>query len=133
VEQSFELVVDPRVLEQGTSLADISEQVDLSLQIIELLSEARKLEKQLSDEQEDLEGNGDVRSEAEQERLEQVNAVLDELKTADMVYPQPMLTDQIDYLFNMINTADQAPGKEAEDRFDVLTNKLLEVTASAAE
>jgi hypothetical protein len=50
-----------------------------------------------------------------------------------MVYPQPMLTDQIDYLFNMINTADQAPGKEAEDRFDVLTIKLLEVTASAAE
>ena len=59
--------------------------------------------------------------------------MLDELKTADLVYPQPMLTDQIDYLFNMINTADQAPGKEAEDRFDVLTNKLLELTAAAAE
>ena len=132
-EQSFELVVDPRVLDQGTSLADISVQVDLSLQIVELLSEARKLEKQLADEQEDLDGKGDDRSQAEQARLEQINSVLEELKTADMVYPQPMLTDQIDYLFNMINTADQAPGKEAEDRFDVLTNKLLEITASAAE
>jgi hypothetical protein len=50
-----------------------------------------------------------------------------------MVYPQPMLTDQISYLFNMINTADQAPGKEAEDRFEVLTTQLLEITASAAE
>ena len=131
--QNFALIVDPRVLQQGTSLADISAQVDLSLQIVNLLSEARKLEKQLTDEQEELEGKGDDRSEAGQQRLDQVNAVLEDLKTADLVYPQPMLTDQIDYLFNMINTADQAPGKEAEDRFEVLTTQLLEVTASAAE
>jgi hypothetical protein len=52
---------------------------------------------------------------------------------ADMAYPQPMLTGQIDYLFNMINTADQAPGKEAEDRFEVLALQLLEVTVAAAE
>jgi hypothetical protein len=103
------------------------------LQLVDLLSEARKLEKQLSDEQEDLEGKGDDRSEADRQRLEQINAVLEELKTADMVYPQPMLTGQIDYLFNMINTADQAPGKEAEDRFEVLALQLLEVTAAAAE
>jgi hypothetical protein len=132
-EQSFELVVDPRVLQQGTTLNDISAQVELSLQLVALLSESRKLEKRLSDEQEDLDGKGDDRSEADQERLEQINAVLEELKTADMVYPQPMLTDQIDYLFNMINTADQAPGKEAEDRFEVLALQLLEVTAAAAE
>jgi hypothetical protein len=33
----------------------------------------------------------------------------------------------------MINTADQAPGEEAEDRFEVLALQLLEVTAAAAE
>jgi photosystem II stability/assembly factor-like uncharacterized protein len=132
-EQAFKLIVDPRVLEQGTTLADISAQVDLSLQIVELLSEARKLEKQLTDEQQDLEDKGDALFDAEQQRLDQINAVLEDLKTADMVYPQPMLTDQISYLFNMINTADQAPGKEAEDRFEVLTTQLLEITASAAE
>jgi hypothetical protein len=132
-EQSFDLIVDPRVLQQGTSLADISAQVDLSLQIVELLSEARKLEKQLTDEQEELEGKGAEKSDAEQQRLEQINGVLEDLKTADIVYPQPMLTGQISYLFNMINTADQAPGKEAEDRFEVLALQLLEVTAAAAE
>ena len=132
-EQSFDLVIDPRVLQQGTSLADISAQVDLSLQIVELLSEARKLEKQLTDEQVDLEGKGDEKSEFEQRRLEQIESVLEDLKTADIVYPQPMLTGQISYLFNMINTADQAPGKEAEDRFGVLALQLLEITAAAAE
>jgi uncharacterized protein YcbK (DUF882 family) len=132
-EQEFELIVDPRVLQQGTSLADISAQVGLSLQIVDLLSEARKLEKQLTNEQEELEGKGDERSESEQQRLDQVESVLEDLKTADIVYPQPMLTDQISYLFNMINTADQAPGKEAEDRFEVLALQLLEITAAAAE
>ena len=132
-EQSFDLMVDPRVLQQGTSLADISAQVDLSLQLVDLLSEARKLEKQLTDEQVDLEGKGDEKSEFEQRRLEQIEGVLEDLKTADIIYPQPMLTGQISYLYNMINTADQVPGKEAEDRFEVLALQLLEVTAAAAE
>lgn len=123
-EQSFDLIVDPRVLEQGTSLADISAQVDLSLRLVELLSEARKLEKQLVDEQENLEGKGDVISDAEQQRLNQIDGVLEELKTDDNIYPQPMLTAQVSYLYNMINTADQAPGTEAEDRFTVLSAKF---------
>ena len=132
-EQSFELLVDPRVLAQGTTLDDISAQVDLSLQLAALLSESRRLEKQLTDEQKDLEGRDDAISDAEQQRLDQLNGVLKKLKTADIIYPQPMLTAQISYLYNMINTADQAPGNEAQDRFDVLATGLLEITASAAE
>ena len=132
-EQSFELLVDPRVLAQGTTLDDISAQVDLSLHLVALLSESKRLEKQLTDEQEDLEGRDDAISDAEQQRLDQLNGVLKKLKTADIIYPQPMLTVQISYLYNMINTADQAPGKEAQDRFDVLATGLLEITASAAE
>ncbi len=49
-----------------------------------------------------------------------MNAVLNERETEDIIYPQPMLADQIEYLYEMINAADQAPGTEAEDRFDVL-------------
>ena len=132
-EQSFDLVVDPRVLEQGTTLADISAQVDLSLQLVELLSAARKLEKQLTDEQQGLEDKGDAISDSEQQRLNQIVDVLADLKTDDIIYPQPMLTGQISYLYNMINTADQAPGKEAKDRFEVLTARLREITASTGE
>jgi photosystem II stability/assembly factor-like uncharacterized protein len=133
MERSFDLLADPRVLEQGTSLDDINAQVDLSLQLIELLSEARKLEKRLTDEEEELQGMGDGISDAGRRRLDQLNEVLKELKTEDIIYPQPMLTSQIAYLYNMINTADQAPGKEAEDRFEVLATRLLEITASAAQ
>jgi hypothetical protein len=133
METSFDLLADPRVLEQGTSLDDVNAQVDLSLRLVEMLTEARQLEKRLSDEKEEFEEKGDAISDSDQQRLDQLNAVLSELKTEDIIYPQPMLTDQISYLYNMINTADQAPGKEAEDRFEVLTTKLLEILASAAD
>jgi hypothetical protein len=132
-ENSFDLVVDPRVLAQGTTLEDINAQVALSLQLVEMLSEARKLGEELTDEQEDLEDQADERSESGQQRLDQIESVLVKLKTDDIVYPQPMLTSQISYLYNMINTADQAPGKEAEDRFEVLDAQLREITAAAAE
>ena len=62
-----------------------------------------------------------------------MDAALAELKDAEVIYPQPMLTRQLSYLYNMINTADQAPGKEAEDRYEELSNHLQRITASIAE
>ena len=129
-ETTFELRMDPRVLAQGTTLADVDAQVAMSLRLVEMLSEARQLEKKLSDDQDELEAKGDEVSAAEQQRLDQVNSVLADLKTSDEIYPQPMLTGQISYLFNMINTADQAPGKEAEMRYQELREKLTNVAGS---
>jgi len=129
-EQTFEILVDPRVIEQGTTLADISEQVDLELEIVTLLSAARQLEKQLGDEQEVLKSNSDDLPDADFQRLTMVESTLSELKTADLVYPKPMLTSQISYLYNMISRADQAPGKDAADRFAELSAKFSSLSAS---
>ena len=38
-----------------------------------------------------------------------------------------MLKDQIGYLYNMLNRADQAPGKDAEDRFTELSRAFEEL------
>ena len=130
VEQVFEVVVDPRVLEQGTTLREISDQVDLELKLVALLSSSRMLEKKLGDEQETLKSNSDELPDADFQRLTMIESTLAELKTAEMVYPQPMLTDQIAYLYNMISRADQAPGKEAEDRFDELSAKFRALSTS---
>ena len=123
MQQSFDLQVDPRVLEGGTSLADISTQVDLELRIVDLLSRSRQLEGQLATEKEELEKQGEAGelSAQEQERLDRVNAILARVQTAEGIYMTPMLTDQISYLYNMINAADQAPGEEAENRFTELS------------
>ncbi|MBL6746934.1 MAG: hypothetical protein ISP88_13595 [Pseudomonadales bacterium] len=134
MEHAFELQVDPRVLAGGTTLADISAQVDLQLEITELLSSARRLEDELDKEQEELEEleteNG--LSAQQQARLENVNAVLSALQTAEGIYMEPMLTAQISYLYNMINAADQAPGQEAEMRFTELNQQFQALTAEDA-
>ena len=131
----FELQVDPRVLAGGTTLADISAQVDLQLEITELLSSARRLEDALATEQEELEEieTDTGLSVQQRKRMESVYSVLSALRTAEGIYMEPMLTAQISYLFNMINAADQAPGQEAESRFAELRQQFLALSAKIAE
>jgi hypothetical protein len=112
------------VLAQGTTVADINAQVDMQLQLVAMLSESRELEKRLDDEKEALDNKGGARSGTENARLEKLAELLPQIKTADYVYPQPMLTDQIDYLLEMISGADQAPGQEAADRLRDLRGQL---------
>ncbi|MBQ86661.1 MAG: hypothetical protein CMQ16_09690, partial [Gammaproteobacteria bacterium] len=131
----FALQVDPRVLAGGTTLADISAQVDLQLEITELLSSARRLEDALGTEQDELE---ELETETglsaqQQKRMERVYSVLSALRTAEGIYMEPMLTAQISYLFNMINAADQAPGQEAESRFAELRQQFSALSAKVAE
>ena len=130
----FELEVDPRVLAGGTTLADISAQIGLQLEITELLSSARRLEDALSTEQEELEAleTKTGLSAHQQERLERVHYVLSALQTAEGIYMEPMLTAQISYLFNMINAADQAPGQEAESRFAELRQQFQALSAEVS-
>ena len=52
---------------------------------------------------------------------------LKRLKTADIIYPKPMLVDQISYLYNMVNRADQATGVEAADRYPAVAKELAEL------
>jgi hypothetical protein len=42
----------------------------------------------------------------------------------DIRYPQPMLIDQIEYLYSMLNRADQKPGKDAYERHQELQSQL---------
>ena len=119
-EQTVTLNTDPRVLESGTTPADIAAQVELELKLINLLSEARMLEKSLADKEE-----ADAITPAELEQLEK-------LRTAEGIYMQPMLVSQIGYLYNMISNADQAPGEEATERYAVLVSAFEEIKQAAA-
>jgi hypothetical protein len=87
----------------------------------------------LTDEQEALEDLRDALADSQQQRLAQIESVLAELENDDIIYPQPMLASQVSYLYNMINTADQAPGREAEERYKVLAARLRALSASIDE
>lgn len=121
-EQSLEVMVDPRVLESGVSLADIEKQVTLQRSIRELLSESRKLEVAIANEITQMEENRAPASDLDAKR-----ASLSKLMTKVGTYEQPMISDQLAYLYRMLNNADQIPGKDAYDRFDYLKSELEKV------
>jgi len=125
-EQSFEVLIDPRVEDGGISEKDIAEQLTMQNKIIALLSEARKLEASIEKEAKSLKGK---KAKAKVSRLEKINSVLKQLKNDKGAYPQQMLSSQISYLLNMISRADQLPGQDAIDRLEELQiqfNKLKE-------
>ena len=134
-EQSFTLNINPTILMGGTTLAEIEAQEELGLKMTNLLSKARMMESHLVKAQKELaklEKAGDLSAE-ETSRLSQVNAALELLKTKDQIYPTPMLSDQISYLYNMTNGADQSPGKDTLGRFDELSEKLEAISATLKE
>ena len=120
-EETFEVVMDPRVVQQGVTETDIKEQLSFQRQVITLLSEARRFEDALEKEAKSLKKK---RSKSKKERLQLVNSVLEELKNDEGAYPQQMLVAQIGYLYYMLNGADQLPGADARARLSELRTQL---------
>jgi len=127
--KSFEVFLDPRVTATGTSEKIIHEQVDFQIKVRDLLNKALLLVNNLEKEQEALENKEKI-TEADKTKLSKIKIVLDELRTREGIYEQPMLTSQIKYLYNMMNKADQEIGKDALDRFIELENKFETIQKS---
>ena len=53
-------------------------------------------------------------------KLKTLNRTVDLLETKEGIYMQPMLIDQLRYLYNMVTKADQVLGKDAYDRYKEL-------------
>ena len=61
-------------------------------------------------------------------KREKFNKILDELETKDGNYMQPMLIDQLKYLYSMVNKADQVLGEHANNRNKELSIQLESIT-----
>ena len=59
---------------------------------------------------------------------EKLKKILAELVTKDGNYMRPMLIDQLKYLYNMVNKADQVLGEDAYNRFEELSIQLEVIT-----
>ncbi|MGB5429578.1 WD40/YVTN/BNR-like repeat-containing protein [Eudoraea sp.] len=127
--KSFEIVIDPRVKVTGISEKIISDQVDFQIKVRDLLNEALLLVNSLEIEQETLENKEKI-TEADKTKLSELKIVLEQLKTREGIYEQPMLTSQIKYLYNMMNEADQEIGKDALDRFIELDKRFQTIKES---
>ncbi|MGH9337296.1 MAG: hypothetical protein ACRD21_26410, partial [Vicinamibacteria bacterium] len=109
--------MDPRVVAEGrVSEADVKAQVELALEARDALSEGRLAAARL---ERALEG-------ASSDDRAKLLTVQNALVAAPIRYSRPMIVDQIEYLYENLDTADQRPGKDAYDRFEELTAELQE-------
>jgi uncharacterized protein YicC (UPF0701 family) len=124
--KSIQIAIDPKVKASGVAEKTISDQVDFQIKVRDLLNKALLLVNNLEIEQETLENKENV-TKADETKLSKIKTALEELRTREGIYEQPMLTSQIKYLYNMMNQADQEIGKDASDRFLDLQNKFEEL------
>ena len=119
MEESFALQLDPKVVASGVTVADVKQQETVALEIITLLTDLKKMALRISKEQNELERNTALTS-AQEKQLAQLKELTDMLVTAKGTYRQPMLIDQVNYLFGIVRRADQLPGRDVYQRLEEL-------------
>jgi len=115
--RELEVLMDPRVFADGTSPADLEAQERLALQIRDALAEGGAAVEEL----ERLRKDAPAGSEAAQ-RAEELWDALVTIRTES--YPPPMLLDQIEYLYGMVNKGDSRPNRDAVTRYEELRSQL---------
>jgi photosystem II stability/assembly factor-like uncharacterized protein len=126
MEQSFQLLVDPRVSELDASQADMEAQEKMSLDLVDLISKTKKKIHSLEQEHNKLKKKENPTAE-DQTRMTALEALKAKLVTAKGKYPQPMLLSQMQYLYRLVQGADQIPGKDVYERFDELKQQFKEL------
>ena len=117
--KSFRVLVDPRVTQDGVTLADLEGQLDLSFKVRDALGEARMALQRVQDAKKGLQQNSDG-----WRRLDTIEAQLATASANGIRYPQPMLIDQIAYLYRMIAQSDQKVGRDGLERYEELRKQL---------
>jgi photosystem II stability/assembly factor-like uncharacterized protein len=118
--RSFDVLMDPRVAADGVTVADLQEQYELALDIMAAMEDAQGTIDRLEDAMQRAAEGTDV-----SEELKEIEAALvtdpdDEISS----YPQPMLTDQLNYLYGNATRADQEPAEHMYERLDTLRSEL---------
>jgi photosystem II stability/assembly factor-like uncharacterized protein len=124
--RTFQLMIDPRVAEDGVTQADLQDQFDISMEILALMTRAQGLVARLEGAMERSRGESGQEARRTLAELEEIHAALVTDRSISS-YPQPMLADQIQYLYSMLQTADQKPGRDAYERLEVRKREVAEL------
>ncbi len=123
--QPFNVLIDPRIAAEGTTVADLVEQYQHNTRMRAMVAEAEQLGTRLREAQTRLAnatGEG-------AETLRQVNALASELFAEEVRYGKPGLETHISYLAGMTARTDQKIGRDAIERHAVLRQQLDDLTA----
>jgi photosystem II stability/assembly factor-like uncharacterized protein len=121
--EQFTVSIDPRVAEDGVTLADLQEQFDHNRRMRELVTTVNQLVTRVRDAQSKLKGTNDV------DKLNSLNALASRLMTEPVRYGKPGLQAHITYLASMTANVDQKIGRDAIERYAVLKKELDQARA----
>jgi photosystem II stability/assembly factor-like uncharacterized protein len=116
VERALTVLADPRVVADGVTPAVMAAQLAHNLKVRDLVTEANRLVARLTTAR----GNDSLPATI-RARLDSMHAVL---VTPPVRYSQPGLQSQIQYLYGLTTQADQQPGRDALERYEVLRREL---------
>jgi hypothetical protein len=122
--ESFNVLIDPRVAEDGVTLLDLQEQFDHNMRMRELVTGVNQLVTRVRDSQNKLKT-----SPADAEKLHSLNALATKLLTEPVRYGKPGLQAHITYLAGMTANVDQKIGRDALERYAVLKKELDDLRA----
>jgi len=126
--QSFNVLIDPRVAEDGVTVADLQEQYEHNLRMRELVNSANQLGARVREAQTKLRAASGTGTAAEMDlavgKANRINRVAAALFTEPVRYSKPGLQAHITYLAGMTANVDQKIGRDALERYAVLKKEL---------
>lgn len=123
--ETFSVLIDPRVAEDGVTLADLQQQFEHNKRMRELVNNASQLVARVREELAKPRGD----SPADKEGRARVEAVASKLLTPTIRYSKPGLQSHITYLAGMTANIDQKIGRDAIDRYGQLKKEFDQLKA----
>ncbi len=122
--ESFEVLMDPRVAADGVTVAHLRSQFELAMEVRDALSQARMAAAKIAEAKPGLSDREEMQEALE--ALQGIEGALINDQTEGVRYPERMLFSQMNYLYSMLNRADQVPGRDAQVRYEELEAELQE-------
>ncbi|MEI6670136.1 MAG: hypothetical protein WCP29_18465 [Acidobacteriota bacterium] len=119
--RTLEVKIDPRVSADGVTQADLQAQLDLGLELRDAVAAARALATRIAEARD--------KAKADPAKARTLQDLYNRVVTSSIVYPQPMLIDQLSNIARMIGEADQKPGRDAYERFADLKKEFTGIQA----
>jgi hypothetical protein len=123
--EAFNVRIDPRVAEDGVTVADLQEQYEHNLRMRELVNSVNQIATRVREAQTKLR----TASATDGDAANRVNVIAAKLFTEPIRYSKPGLQAHITYLAGMTANVDQKIGRDAVERYEVLRKELDAIRA----
>jgi len=123
--ENLNVLIDPRVAEDGVTAGDLQEQFEHNMRVRELVNGVNQLAARVRDAQTKLRNA----SPADGDKASRVNTIAARILSGPVRYGKPGLQAHIIYLAGMTANVDQKIGRDAIERYEVLRKELEAIRA----